>query len=108
MEYGEAFFYDIAADLFYAAVHIGNINLCKILEHAFFLAISLNLIKFRVSVRQLSLNLYAILCVYKFTEFNNFCGSIVFIFYKAYECDFRDTIRYYKEVISAISNDKRH
>jgi hypothetical protein len=30
MEYGEASFYNIAADLFCAAIHIGAISLCKI------------------------------------------------------------------------------
>jgi hypothetical protein len=51
MEYGEAFFHDIAADLFCAAIHIGAINLYKTSEHAFFLAVGLGLVKFRVSVR---------------------------------------------------------
>jgi len=108
MEYGEAFFHDIVADLFCAAVYIGGISLYKISEHAFFLAIDLNFIKFRVSVRQLSLNLYAILCVYKFTEFNNFCGNIALILYKAYECGFYGTIRHYKEVVGAISNGRKY
>jgi hypothetical protein len=108
MEYSEASFYNIVADFFCAAVYIGNISLYKILKHAFFLAIDFNFIKFRAFVRQSSLNLYAILCVYKFTEFNNFCGNIVFMFYKAYECGFRGIIRYYKEIVGAINNSKKY
>jgi hypothetical protein len=108
MEYSEAFFHNIAADLFYAAVHIGGINLCKTLEHAFFFAISLNFIKFRASVRQPSLNFYAILCVYEFAKFDNFYEGIAFILDKAYECGLYGTIRHYKKIVGAVNNDKRH
>jgi hypothetical protein len=108
MEYGEAFSHNIAADFLCAAVHIGDISLYKTLEHAFFLAIGLNVIKFRASVRQPSLNLYAILCVYEFAKLNNFCESIAFILYKAYECGFYGIIRHCKKIVGAISNDKRY
>jgi hypothetical protein len=108
MEYGEAFFYNIVTDLLCAAVYIGGISLCRILEHVFFLVIGLGFIEFRASVRQLFLNLYAILCVYEFAELNNFCEGIVFMLYKAYECGFYGIIRYYKEIVGAISNGKRH
>jgi hypothetical protein len=108
MEYGEAFSHNIAADLLYAAVHIGGISLYRILEHAFFLAIGLGFVKFRAFVRQPSLNLYAILSVYEFAEFNNFCGDIVFMLYKAYEYGFCSTIRHCKEVMGVISNGRRH
>jgi hypothetical protein len=51
MEYDEISFYNIAADLFCAAIYIGIINLYKTPEYAFFLTIGLNFIKFRASVR---------------------------------------------------------
>jgi hypothetical protein len=108
MEYGEVFFYNIAADLFCAAVYIGGISLCRTLKHAFFFAIGLGLIEFRVFVRQLSLDLYAILSIYKFAKFDNFCGGIAFMLYKAYECDFCGTVRHCKEVVGAIGNGRRH
>ena len=108
MEYNEIFFHNIAADFLCAAVHIGNISLYKTLEHAFFLAIGFNFIKFRVSVRQPSLNLYAILCIYEFAEFDNFCGDIALILNKAYEYDLCGTIRHCKEVMGAVNNDRRH
>jgi hypothetical protein len=108
MKYGEAFFYNIAADFLCAAIHIGAINLCKTSEHTFFLAISLSLIKFRASVRQLFLNLYTELCIYEFAKFDDFCESIAFILNKAYECGLYGTIRHYKEVMNAVNNDKRH
>jgi glutathione peroxidase-family protein len=108
MEYGEAFFYNVAADLFYAAIYIGIISLYKVLEHAFFLVIGFGLIKFRTSVRQLSLNLYTELYVYKFAKFNDFYEDVAFIFNKAYECGFCSIIRHYKEVTGAVNNDKRH
>jgi hypothetical protein len=106
--YGEASFHDIAANFLCAAVYIGDISLCKILEHAFFLAIGLSLIKFRVFVRQPFLDLYAILSVYKFAKFNNFCEGIAFMLYKAYECGFYGTIRHCKEIVGAINNGRKH
>jgi hypothetical protein len=108
MEYGEAFSHNIAADLFCAAIHIGAISLCKILEHAFFLAVSFSLIKFRAFVRQPSLNLYTELCIYEFAKFDNFCGGVAFILNKAYEYGLYDIIRHCKEIVGAVSNGRRH
>jgi hypothetical protein len=108
MEYGEISFYNVAANLLCVAIHIGVIGLCRIPEHAFFLAISLSLIEFRASVRQLSLNLYAELCVYEFAKFDNFCGSVALMLNKAYECGFCGIIRHYKKVVGAVSNGRRH
>jgi hypothetical protein len=51
MEYGETSFHDIAANLLCVAIYIGAIGLCRIPEHAFFLAIGLGLVEFRVFVR---------------------------------------------------------
>jgi hypothetical protein len=108
MEYSEASFHNIAADLFCAVIYIGVISLCKILEHAFFLAIGLGLIEFRASVRQLSFDFYTELCVYKFAKFDNFCEGVTLMLDKAYECGLYDTIRHYKKVMGAVSNSKRH
>ena len=108
MKYGEAFSHDIVADLFCAAIHIGAIGLYKTLKHAFFLAVGLGLIEFRVFVRQPSFNLYTELCIYKFAKFNNFCGDVAFILDKAYECGLYNIIRYYKKVVDAVSNGRRY
>jgi hypothetical protein len=108
MEYGEAFSYNVAADFLCAAIHIEAIGLCRISEHAFFLAVNFGLIKFRASVRQPFFDFYAELCVYEFAKFNNFCGDVAFMFDKAYECGFYGTIRHCKEVMGAVSNGRRH